>query len=227
MIANGFQKKLLFSPDEIDVFKQTISEQIDRVATALSAPFEYSEPGLSIFERLETLAKKDPSYATIMYHAICGDLQRDPRIHQLITHSKLRLSAEELIGQKIETGTVRVRCNIPSLENARQRWHSDVVLMNGQNCSKIKVACWIPLQDVDNDNGTMEIVHQSFNSPFPHTEENGQFIIPEESLQQFQKETIIASAGNCVFIDRFTPHQSIPNKSPYVRWSIVVWFRTA
>ena len=226
---DGYEMFTFLTEAELQDVTDAITDCIDNVARALQPPFEYSHPELPFETRLEAVAQKDQSYAAILWHAVCGDVQRDPRIARLVEHPVLVAKAAELVGAPIVGGTVRVRANVPSFSEHRHKWHSDVVRLTGGSCSKIKMTCWTPLVPVSSKNGSLEIAPgRPRDAPLPHEtgKDDPSFHIPDEVMAPHPKKVVQADKGASLLMDRFTPHQAMRNETGTVRWAVAVWLRT-
>lgn len=216
----------VLSAGELRGLRDAVSAHIDRVSRSLLAPYASTFPDASLEERLERLAQRDRGLAETLWHAACADAQRDPRIAALPGLPALREAVSEVAGITVGEATIRVRANIPALPHRRQQWHSDVARDDGTACAQIRVTCWLPLIDVDETNGSLEICAGRRSAPIPHARPDRRFVIPDEDLEG-QRLSVRCPAGHGVFLDRFTPHRALPNQSGRARWSVVLWLKAA
>src|SRR5918992_6022963 len=79
----------IFTREEIDSLRQTITETIDRVARVMLTPFENSLPAAPLEERLERVARADRAYASALLHVVMADAQRDQRLIAVAGHPLL------------------------------------------------------------------------------------------------------------------------------------------
>jgi hypothetical protein len=221
--TDGYEVKVLLSESQLDGMCAVIEDQLDAAISDLKVPFELTFPGLGFGRRLERIARLDNKAADALLLKIYQGAHLDERIHFLDGHGKLREIAESLVGRPITSFTIRARANVPSLPARRQGWHSDVSLLDGGEFSKVKVACWIPLMDVDIHNGTLEVVPGMRDYPMVHNGDLQNHTIREEDLEGLEKRAIRCPRGSALFLDAFVPHRAIPNLSDQARWSVVVW----
>jgi ectoine hydroxylase-related dioxygenase (phytanoyl-CoA dioxygenase family) len=223
--TEGYALRPLFAPALIASLQAAVLAHIDRVAGALYLPFDHSEPNAPLAERLDRIAARDPSYANLLRIAACTDAHRAPSFAALATHAALGSCIREFLGGEPEALIMRLRANISSLTAERERWHSDVALMDGSACSRVRLTCWIPLMDAGPDSGGLELVVGRRSSPLPHAHNAGRFEISEADLPDSPRVQPYCPAGSVVFLDRYTPHRALPNHSGGARWSLVVWVR--
>jgi ectoine hydroxylase-related dioxygenase (phytanoyl-CoA dioxygenase family) len=248
-LSNGYSVyRQVFAPLDLSGLREAIRETIDRTAHALRTPFEESAPDAPFDERLERVAARDSAYAAALFHAVMADVHRDARVQALASHEALReLVARTLQPLRVTGQVIRPRAIVPSLSHAVSPWHQDVLKPSTTpgSCGSVRLACWIPLADVDEETGALEVIPGRWIAPLPHvTNAAGQFHIPEDHLPL---ETLVSpklegalpranegvggrravpmSAGDVLVLDRFVPHRSLPLRSGHVRWAIVMWFK--
>ncbi len=122
----GFVAAPVFSPAEIEDLRADVTEHLDRVARALHLPFAASRPEAGFGERLEAIARDDPSHANLLRVALCTDAHRGPRFTRLIEEGRLHAKAAEIAGMAVSEPVIRLRANVPTLSRVRHSWHSDV-----------------------------------------------------------------------------------------------------
>ena len=213
---------------EINSLREAIAESFDRVARALRAPFESSCPEASLENRIDRIAERDRVYGVALFRAALGDSHRDPRINALSVHPGLGEVVAERLFPMMQTGyTIRARASVPSLSSSRSPWHQDVVRETESGCGTVRLACWMPLADVDEYNGALEVIPGVWRSPLPHAEdgEGGRFFIPEENLPLTARQTVSLRCGDVLLINRFTPHRSLPITNGRARWAVVMWVK--
>ena len=223
--AKGFVIQPLLNDRELQTIRTAVHEYIDRVSMSLLYPYEDSHPKAGLEERLELIAARDRSIAETLLQAVMSDAQRDERMQSLQTHPRLLDMASRLMGCPVRASTLRIRANLPSFPELRQQWHTDVVLLDGGDCATIKLACWIPLMDVDGCNGALEVIPGKNDAPPTHAKHRGH-VINENWLRDKPREIVECPAGHALFIDRFTPHRAILNASKSIRWSVVLWMKS-
>lgn len=218
----------VFTAAEIRSFREAVNETIDRAAHAMRAPFSASHPDASIEDRLDRAAKDDRVYSLALMRTTLADAQRDSRIEAIASHSGLSARISDLLFPMTRTGqTIRVRAAIHAFSRANSPWHQDVIRESESGCGTVRLACWMPLSDVDARSGALEVVPGKWPRPLPHIEdhEGGRFYIEERDLPRGGRRAIPIQRGDVLIIDRFLPHRSLPLETAQARWAIVMWIK--
>lgn len=232
ILSNGFAVcRNVLSPADLSGLRDAITDTIDRTARALRTPFDESAPGAPLEQRLEQVAARDAAYATALFHAVMADVHRDARLQGLAAHGELGGVVARALGSFRGTGQmIRPRAVVPSLLHAASSWHQDVLRPSTTpgSCGSVRLACWIPLADVDEQSGALEVIPGAWNAPLPHvTNGAGQFHVDEEHLPLDARCTVPLRAGDVLILDRFVPHRSLPVRPGQVRWAIVMWVKAS
>src|SRR5687767_14228364 len=175
----------VFTEEEITSLRQTITDSIDRVARVMLTPFATSLPSVPIEERLERVAREDRAYASALMQVVMADAQLDPRLTAIATHPSLSGAIATALAPEIPTGhVIRTRAAIPTFSSRISPWHQDVPRpQSGTGCATVRVACWIPLSDVDEHSGALEVLPGAWSGPCPHEAgDDGHFGIPNDAL---------------------------------------------
>lgn len=232
MIANtcsfaeqGYATLPLFAPATVRAAEADITELVDRVSNALYWPFGQSLFAVSLGERIDQIWQAERSQAALLRTAICTDAHHGPRLDALARSPELHAAAEKLTGRRIDGTVVRVRANIGVFPEHRHDWHSDVALSDGTDCARVGVTAWIPLSDTGPNAGGIELVPGRRTAPLPH-EQDLCYRIPEALLADEPRLAPECTAGTVLFLDRFTPHRTLP-AGPQARFALVVWMKFA
>jgi ectoine hydroxylase-related dioxygenase (phytanoyl-CoA dioxygenase family) len=218
----------IFTADEIDVLRDAITDSIDRVARVMLTPFAASLPAAPIDERIERVARNDRAYASALLQVVMADAQRDPRLTAVAAHPVLGRQITSLLLPDIPTGhVIRTRAAIPAFTSRLSPWHQDVPHpQSATGCATVRVACWIPLSDVDGQSGALEVIPGAWDAPCPHVPGgDGHFGIPEASLPDGERRVVPMRAGDVLLLDRFIPHRPRPTRGVQGRWAIVMWVK--
>ena len=218
----------LFTQEEIGSFRHAIADSIDRVARVMLTPFEASLPSARLEERLELVARHDRAYASALLQVVMADAQRDTRLTAVATHPLLTEAVSGVLRPEVATGhVIRTRAAIPAFRSRISRWHQDVPLPQAKSgCATVRVACWIPLSDVDESSGALEVLPGAWDGPCPHeADDDGHFGIPEEALTRCQARVVPMRSGDVLLLDRFLPHRARPTRGLQGRWSVVMWVK--
>jgi ectoine hydroxylase-related dioxygenase (phytanoyl-CoA dioxygenase family) len=218
----------IFTQEEIASLRQAITDSIDRVARVMLTPFAESLPSAPIEERLERVAREDRAYASALLQVVMADAQRDPRVAAIATHPSLNESIVTLLAPEVPTGhVIRTRAAIPAFRARISPWHQDVPRpQSATGCATVRVACWIPLSDVDEHSGALEVLPGAWDAPCRHEAvSDGHFGIPEEALPGVEPRVVPMRAGDVLLLDRFIPHRARPTRGLQGRWSVVMWVK--
>lgn len=223
--------RALLSDDDVAALREAITETIDRVARALRTPYAASLPEACLEDRLEQVARSDAAYAFALHHAVMADTQHDARLKALALHPRLRAVVADAISPLVPTGhAIRTRVVIPTFQSQRTHWHQDVVKPSPDHtgCGSVRVACWIPLSDVDEETGALEVMRGTWGAPLPHHGgTDGRFAIADEDLPGAPRAVVPLRRGDVLLLDRFVPHRALPVKHGRSRWAIVMWVKAA
>jgi len=148
-----------------------------------------------------------------------------PAIYQLFTNSKLLDVCEQYLGSEITlNGDYFVRPKVPHEDLTTLPWHQDSFYYgsaaNDDTVYKI-LSFWIPLVDVDEHNGCMQVIPQSHKWGLIPCKKTGDKIEPVENVEE-KGEVVTArmKAGDVLIFNQLTMHRSLPHNSTGVRWSI-------
>jgi ectoine hydroxylase-related dioxygenase (phytanoyl-CoA dioxygenase family) len=230
LATQGYQViRNVLPPDEVSGMRAAITETIDRVAAALRAPLSMSCPDASFEDRIDQIVAQDRGYALALFRAIMADAQRDPRIEAVVNHPDLTTIIRDLLAPLKRTGQViRPRAVVPAFATARHPWHQDVIRPANAGCGSVRLACWMPLNEVDEHSGALEVIPGDWREPFPHeTHGDGIFAIAENALPATQRRSIALEPGDVLVVGRYTPHRSLPVEHGKARWAVAMWVRAA
>jgi ectoine hydroxylase-related dioxygenase (phytanoyl-CoA dioxygenase family) len=228
--AVGYQVlPALLSTDDVDAMRSAISDGIDRIARGLLTPFDTSGPGLPLEGRLDAVARNDRAYAAALLQAVMADVQHDERIARLQRHPAVLRAVHAAVAPEVPTTfVIRPRAAIHAFMDRISPWHQDVVRPQASNgCARVRVACWIPLADVDADHGALDVLPGRWDGPFAHTvNPHGHFEITDTRLDSRNARAVPMRSGDVLLLDRFVPHRSRLVQEDRGRWAIVMWVKT-
>lgn len=220
---DGYAVVPVFRPQEVRAALADIADHLDRMAEALHAPFEQSRPHLPPTERLNAVAQTERAYANLLRMAVLTDAHRGPALSRLAQSPLLKAAAEQIAGRALGATTVRVRASLSAFPEHRHAWHSDVAIDDGSDCGRLTITAWIPLADVGPQSGGLEIATGRHAAPFAHVRASD-FHIEDEAIAHLPRAQPACRAGEVLFLDRFTPHRTLPNPGPG-RFALVVWMK--
>ncbi|KTE04565.1 hypothetical protein ATE68_02765 [Sphingopyxis sp. H038] len=220
----GYAAVPLFDPEVVRAAAGDIAEHIDRVSRALYLPFEQSCPDAPPSERIDRVYAHERSVANLLRVAVCTDAHRGQRLQALANDPRLIETAGRLGGRALAGKIVRVRASIACFPEHRHAWHSDVARDDGTGCGKVVVTAWIPLSDAGPESGGLEIAAGRQPAPLASEGDDG-FEIPEWRLAGLPRVQPACPAGTVLFLDRFTPHRTLPARA--TRFALVIWMKAA
>ena len=99
--------------------------------------------------------------------------------------------------------------------------------MGGEgDLAAVRLACWIPLSDVDETTGALQVMPGEWHEPLPHHPgDDGRFTIAEADLPSRPTMAVPLRRGDVLLLDRFTPHRALPVGNGKVRWAVAVWVK--
>lgn len=229
LLQQGFQVlPALLTQEEIGSLRQAIVDSIDRVARVMLTPFDASLPSAPLEERLERVAREDRAYASALLQVVMADAQRDARLTAVATHPSLAKAINAVLAPEVPTGyVIRTRAAIPAFSSRISPWHQDVPRPHSATgCATVRVACWIPLSDVDEHSGALEVMPGAWEAPCAHEAGgDGHFGIPEAALPSSERRVVPMRSGDVLLLGRFTPHRAQPTRGLRGRWSVVMWVK--
>lgn len=223
---DGYSVAALFPPALIQAAQQDLSDHFDRVAKALYLPFAASLPDEPLGTRLDRVFRTNRSLANLLCMALQTDAHSGPRLQALAHRPELLRMAEELAGCPLESQPVmRIRANVAALPDYLYPWRSDVAFDDGSECARFRIAAWIALTDTGADRCGLEIAPCRLTAPKPHSK-NRVLFIPDADVADLPRARPDCPPGSVLFLDRFTPHRSLPVAGE-ARFALSVWFKAA
>ncbi|KAJ8308228.1 hypothetical protein KUTeg_013102 [Tegillarca granosa] len=226
MIVEDFFKR-----EELDACREDIKNLVDDLAQKLYDAGKikklYRDSGL--FERLTLLEKEFPG-TNIILHKL-GVMPE--AVRKLWSNERLLNVVEQLIGSDIMGHPVwNLRTKTPQNEATTVPWHQDAGYLATDSYNVLQPTAWIPLLDTNETNGCLQIavgghkkgqvaVHQCCygGTWYVMLEEDEMAKRLDVDLEKDLKICPIPYGGMLMF-NNLLPHQSLPNLSKDVRWSL-------
>jgi phytanoyl-CoA hydroxylase len=166
------------------------------------------------------LGDLDITLAHQPFSSIKGDspFHVGPALLGLVSSPRLLTVLAPIIGSDITLSpNGHTRFKLPAAGKAGiTPWHRDAMTHDPASDPVSVVTCWIPMEDVAEENGCLVVVpggHRAFPElSWPLTAE----IVAELDAKA---QPLPACKGDIVLLDKNVPHASIPNHSANVRWS--------
>jgi len=219
----------LLAPEEIGDLRRAIEDSIDRVARVMLTPYGNSCPATPLEERIERVARQDRAYASALLQVVMADAQHDARLTAVARHPLLGAAVSAVLAPDAPSGhVIRTRAAIPAFTSQISPWHQDVPRPQEETrYAMVRLACWIPLSDVDEHTGALEVLPGAWKAPCRHEMgDDGHFGIPNEALPREEPHLVPMRRGDVLLLDRFVPHRARPTRGLQGRWSVVMWVKT-
>jgi hypothetical protein len=203
----------VLTPDECD----TLCHELDEF-------FDPHHPGSELWYEYHTNESTDAS--TALFHALGGWRLR-PGFHDLLWNPRMVVPAEQLLEGKVRFWHDQLFCK-PAKHGGVVAWHQDYSYWT-RTGPMAHLTCWIPLDDVDEENGAIEYVPGSHNWPLlERTTLAGDLeglkaqLTPEQQQALDNPVKITARRGHATFHHPLTVHGSRANRSARPRRAAVV-----
>ena len=146
-----------------------------------------------------------------------------PELFHLICHPVILDSLESLLGAEIAwTGSYVTRLKLPRNEGSVFPWHQDSQYYGQATQHLHVVSLWVPLVEVNEDNGCLYIIPGSHNWSLlkGQREEDNKVHTLEEVEQRGTPVALPMKQGDILLFSNLTCHASKLNTSSNVRWSV-------
>ena len=152
-----------------------------------------------------------------------------------LRNANLLDAVECLLGSEITCNPVQhLRAKVPSDSVWREisenvPWHQDAeVNRGGEGLQSDIITCWIPLVDVTEENGCMQLMPDTFKfGLLDHVSRPDKMgpEIEDRRLDDSSGQSAPCSKGGVIFINKYTPHRGLPNRTNIVRWSLDIRYQ--
>ncbi|WP_179130997.1 phytanoyl-CoA dioxygenase family protein [Candidatus Entotheonella palauensis] len=210
----------LLPEQDLAPVRQVIADAVDRVAQQLFAA-----------DKIQDLHEDAPfsQRLTEIYRGLERESMSWNRevfsqaVYDLCTHPALLDMAEALLGSSDITmnGDYWVRPKLPAEQLTTLPWHQDSGYYGAQTEPLHILSLWIPLVDVDAENGCMQFIPESHKWGLLSTAREGHHLVPIEDVEtRGQVVTLPMKVGDAVAFRNLVFHRSLMNNSDGIRWSI-------
>jgi hypothetical protein len=218
-------KKGVYAPSDLrpvsDGLTAAIQEKCDELVTAGQLDRDFSEEPFET--RLGKIYHHDPESGQKVLESIWSGKFHGPTMLAALRHPPLIECIQDLVGPDVmATSIYRIRPKVPKYYQAEVPWHQDSGYGMRHCEEEFVVTCWIPLVDVNVNNGCLWIIPNVHKSGIirHYTEGHAKYLeiapedVPEGAIP------IEIEAGSALFLTGKTPHASFENESDVVRWSM-------
>ncbi|MCB0083195.1 MAG: phytanoyl-CoA dioxygenase family protein, partial [Caldilineaceae bacterium] len=105
-------------------------------------------------------------------------------------------------------------------------WHQDAGVMMPEAEGSNVITCWLPLGDATVEMGCMEALPGVHNQGYLRHKKEGGTTSDPTMMPDVKPLALECRKGDVVFMNRFTPHRSTPNRSEQCRWSLDLRYQT-
>ncbi len=173
------------------------------------------------------LREENPTVFSKIYDTCRNSLA----LYQLLLSPSVTDLVELFSGDEISKyllSGVQLRMDMPDDIRNNLGWHQDrsyhQICDNGAD----SIIVWIPIQDVNDWNGTIKACVSSYVEGFVKVDvsnhdkiTSGQYAIPNEIVGKYEQKSIEAKQGDVVLMNFDTIHQSGINRSDKVRFTLI------
>ena len=219
------------APEYLDPIRAFISERVDafareRHAAGDIATLHEQEPFgrryAAIREELSDRRQPQPLFGT-------ADLCTRA-LYDLYTHPAITEVLRVIVGPEVTLhGISVIRVKLPEDSQTAFPWHQDSHYYNERKTGRFEantehmrvITTWVPLVDVDTDNGCLWVIPGSHRWGFlaGARSATGHVLIPEDVERRGTPTPLPMRAGDVVFLTNLTLHASKVNRTDRVRWS--------
>ncbi len=222
-------KPAVFTQSDMQPIKAAINETVNAKARQLYAAGQLAdlcanEP----FEtRLAAIQAVDAAAAQAIVQHLSGKGgggYSGPAMLAMLRHAFLLGCITSLIGPDIVGSSVyRIRPKMPLWTRGEVPWHQDSGYFLPHCDTHLIVTCWVPLIDVDLENGCLWVLPKSHQTGIltHHRDGHGGYLeIVDQDLPPIEPLPLPMTAGSVLFMTNLTPHASFENRTNQVRWSL-------
>ena len=215
-----------------DPLRSVAMSAINQYAKSLYDQGQISDlhKNLSFYKRLTKISRQSQTGPLLHWNwnkQIFGQ-----EVYQLITHSAILDIVASLLGPEITAnGDYWLRFKMPTGDDSVFPWHQDSIYYNGNanpdqsvvlsERSQILTA-WIPMVDVDEKNGCLQIIPGSHKRGLRPAQRDGNGRqVPIEDVETWADiKNIKMKVGDVCVFGNLTFHRFLANISDEIRWSI-------
>lgn len=219
----------IFTPSDLEPLRREIAQIVDDAARQLQAEGKLADTHADEgFEtRLTRLLHDHPEHTDTFMKAIegrAGGGHTGREMFNILTHPKLLERIETLTGPEIVASSVyRIRPKVPHLGRGIVPWHQDSGYFEPHCDQSLIVTCWIPLVDATPENGCLQVLPRAHRQGVVTHKTGGNagfLVIDGDDLPTGGIVTVPVPLGGALLLTNLTPHQSLPNTTDVVRWSV-------
>ena len=219
-------KRDVIPPADFIAIERALAGVVDEQITRLAGEGVIDETfaDASFERRLALVCERYPDSLWEVMGPIFSGRFTGPEIFHAITHPRLLSCVESVVGPTIIGSSVyRVRPKLPNWDRGEVPWHQDSGYFLAHCDDALVLTCWLPLIDVDENNGCLFVIPGSHRDGIArhYTGGHGGYLeIVEEDLRGEKPVPLPMRKGDVLFLTNLTAHASFVNRTEDVRWSL-------
>jgi ectoine hydroxylase-related dioxygenase (phytanoyl-CoA dioxygenase family) len=200
-------------------------DQVDRLRSELELLLDPQHPGAHLFHERHTNESREPG--RVLFHAL-GAWRISPAFHDLLWNPAILAPASQILDGPVRFWHDQLFVKPPHLGGVVS-WHQDYSYWTRTE-PMAHLTCWIPLDDVDEENGCPQYVPGSHRwRLLPITGLTGDMdaireVLTPAELQAFRPRPALLRSGEATFHHPLTVHGSFQNRSTRPRRGIALNF---
>jgi hypothetical protein len=200
-------------------------DQVEALAAELEPLLDPAHPSSHLFHERHLNESSDPDQ--VLFHAL-GAWRISPVFHDLLWNPALTVPASQLLGEAVRFWHDQLFVK-PAHHGGIVAWHQDYSYWTRTE-PMAHLTCWIPLDDVDEENGCLQYVpgsHLWRLLPITGLASDMNAIdsvLTEEERKAFHPVPVVLRRGEASFHHPLTVHGSFANRSARRRRAIALNF---
>ena len=224
--------KDILGEDDLKPLIDELCAWVDARASALHAEGEISDlhedaPFETRYGLLFGQSKRMGEGLDIMHY-------RGRAMFEFLHNPNLLDAVESLTGPEIECNPIQhLRAKPPESFDPHSGpsfhvvpWHQDAGVMMAEAEGSNIITCWLPLGDATVEMGCMQALPGVHRDGYRRHQAGGGATIAPEVMPETEPISLECFKGDVIFLSRFTPHRSSPNRSNKCRWSLDLRYQT-
>jgi ectoine hydroxylase-related dioxygenase (phytanoyl-CoA dioxygenase family) len=200
-------------------------DQVDLLRSELELLLDPRHPGAHLFHERHSNESREPG--RVLFHAL-GAWRISPAFHDLLWNPAILIPASQILEGPVRFWHDQLFVK-PPLRGGVVSWHQDYSYWTRTE-PMAHLTCWIPLDDVDEENGCPQYVPGSHRwRLLPITGLTGDMdaireVLTHAELREFRPRPALLRRGEATFHHPLTVHGSFQNRSTRPRRGIALNF---
>ncbi|MDA0321558.1 MAG: phytanoyl-CoA dioxygenase family protein [Verrucomicrobia bacterium] len=205
----------VLSDDELETLRENYDLEMDRARET------NAYRNLSIDDGTDSDAKQAAPRRMLQITQMC---ERNIHFRRLLYNKAILEYVTDLIGPNIQLFHDQALFK-PAKDGGAVFWHQDNAYWKCRPANL--VSCWTTLDDVDVNNGAMQVIPGSHLSPVVHEQsDQTNALLDLQGVDESKAVAIDLPAGGCMFHHCQTLHYTAPNSTERQRRAFIMHFMT-